>query len=150
MTVLKISKLQGFVCKTMHVWLDGKSCFPHTNASNSWQPLHELLLLLRDSAEILRLPYLNMLFQLLLCFFEYRKLITWSRHAKSLLNGTTIMIAYGHCKWWAHLKHNKAVFILHIAHLKEIPKWTYCILKLYHTIWKPNSIIVLLFIQNNS
>ena len=29
------------------------------------------------------------------------------------------MIAYG--QWWAHLKHNKAVFILHIAHLKEIP-----------------------------
>ena len=72
--------------------------------------------------KILRLPNLNMLFQPLLCFHDYRKLITWSSHAKSLLNGTTIMIAYGQCKWWAHLKHNKAVFALHIAHLKEIPK----------------------------
>ena len=27
MTVLKISKLQGFVLKTMQAWLDGKSCF---------------------------------------------------------------------------------------------------------------------------
>ena len=33
MTVLKISKLQGFVWKTMQAWLDGKSCFSHANAS---------------------------------------------------------------------------------------------------------------------
>ena len=39
------------------------------------------------------------------------------------------MITYDQCKWWAHLKHNKAVFTLHIAHLKEIPKQTYCVLK---------------------
>ena len=32
MTVLKISKLQGFVWKTMQACLDGKSCFSHTNA----------------------------------------------------------------------------------------------------------------------
>ena len=39
------------------------------------------------------------------------------------------MIAYDQRKWWAHLKHNKAVFTLHIANLKEIPKQTYCVLK---------------------
>ena len=34
MTVLKISKLQGFVWKTMQGWPDGKKCFSHTNASD--------------------------------------------------------------------------------------------------------------------
>ena len=35
--------------ETMQVWLDGKSCFPHTNASNFQQLLQSLLL--RDMAE---------------------------------------------------------------------------------------------------
>ena len=49
MTVLRISKLQGFVWKTIQVRLDGKSCFSQTNASNFWRPLQ--LLLLRYTAE---------------------------------------------------------------------------------------------------
>ena len=44
MTVLKMSKLQGFVRKTMQVLLDGKSCFSETNASKIWRPLQSLLL----------------------------------------------------------------------------------------------------------
>ena len=44
MTVLKISKLQGFVWKTIQVGLDGKSCLSHTNASNFRRPLKSLLL----------------------------------------------------------------------------------------------------------
>ena len=44
MTVLKILKLQGFVWKTMHTLLDGKSCFSHTNACNFQWPLQSLLL----------------------------------------------------------------------------------------------------------
>ena len=44
MTVLKISKLQGFVWKTMRARLDGRSCFSHTNASNFRRPLQSLLL----------------------------------------------------------------------------------------------------------
>ena len=37
--------------------------------------------------KILRVPNFNMLFQLVLnCFRVYRKLITWSSHAKSLFN----------------------------------------------------------------
>ena len=43
MTVLKISKLRGFVWKTMQAWLDSKSCFNQTNASNFWQPLQSLI-----------------------------------------------------------------------------------------------------------
>ena len=43
-TVLKILKLQGFVWKTMHAWLDGKSCFSHTNASSFRRLLQSLLL----------------------------------------------------------------------------------------------------------
>ena len=44
MTVLKISKVQGFVWKTMQAGLDSKSCFSHTNASNFRRPLQSLLL----------------------------------------------------------------------------------------------------------
>ena len=48
MTVLKISKLQGYVSgdvwKIMQVCLDGKSCLSHTNASNFRRPLQSLLL----------------------------------------------------------------------------------------------------------
>ena len=49
MTVLKISKLQGSVWKTMQARLDVKSCFSHTNGSNFRQPLQ--LLALRYMAE---------------------------------------------------------------------------------------------------
>ena len=49
MKVLKISKLQGFVWKTMQASLDGKSCFSHTSASNFRRPLQSLLL--RHTAE---------------------------------------------------------------------------------------------------
>ena len=48
MTLLKISKLQGFVVfvlkETMQARLDGKSCFFYTNASNFRRPLQSLLL----------------------------------------------------------------------------------------------------------
>ena len=47
MTLLKISKLQGFgifVRETMQARLDGKSCFFDTNASNFRRPLQSLLL----------------------------------------------------------------------------------------------------------
>ena len=45
MTVLKISKLQGFIWKTMQALLDGKSCFSYsTDASNFRLPLQSLLL----------------------------------------------------------------------------------------------------------
>ena len=40
----EVAKLQGFVCKTMQAWLDGKSFFSHTNASNFKRPLQSLLL----------------------------------------------------------------------------------------------------------
>ena len=40
----EILKLQGFVWKTIQVWLDGKSCLSHTNASNFRWPLQSLLL----------------------------------------------------------------------------------------------------------
>ena len=49
MKVLKISKLQGFVWKTMQARLDGKSCFSHTSASNFRRLLQSLLL--RHTAE---------------------------------------------------------------------------------------------------
>ena len=68
MTVLKISKLQGFVWKTIQVGLDGKSCLSHTNASNFRRPLKSLLL--RYTAEnLVRLPNFNVLFQLVLTNF---------------------------------------------------------------------------------
>ena len=44
MTVLKISKLQGFAWKTIQACLDDKSCLSHTNASNFRRPLQSLLI----------------------------------------------------------------------------------------------------------
>ena len=84
MTVLKISKLQGFVWKTMQAWLDGRSCFSHTNASNFRRPLQSLLLRYTVRLKILRLPYSNMLFQLVLTkFFKSEPVFafteSWSR-----------------------------------------------------------------------
>ena len=35
---LKFRNLQGFVWKTMHTRLCGKSCFSHTSAFNLWRP----------------------------------------------------------------------------------------------------------------
>ena len=63
MTVLKISKLQGFVWKTMQVWLDGISCF------SKMLPIfggrcNRYFWDIRP--KILRLPNFNMLFQFVL------------------------------------------------------------------------------------
>ena len=45
MKVLKISKLQGFVWKTMQAWLDGKVVFLiQVLPCNFWRPLQSLLL----------------------------------------------------------------------------------------------------------
>ena len=44
MTVLKLSKLQGFVWKTCKRDWAAKVAFWHTNASNFQQPLQSLLL----------------------------------------------------------------------------------------------------------
>ena len=60
MTVLRISKLQGFVWKTMQAWLDGKSCFPHTNASTFGGRCNRYFWDIR--LKILRLHNFNMLF----------------------------------------------------------------------------------------
>ena len=64
MTVLKISKLQGFEWKTMQAWLDGKSCFSHSNASNLWRPLQSLLLRHTSQNSQVLLANFNMVFQL--------------------------------------------------------------------------------------
>ena len=85
MTVSKILKLQGFVWKTMQAWLDGKSCFSRTNASNFWRPLQSLLL--RFSGYLFLIHSFSLCWQnfsKVNCFRFYWKLITWSSHAKSL------------------------------------------------------------------
>ena len=52
----------------MQAWLDGKSCFSHTNTPNFRRPLQSLLL--RYTAEnLVRLPNFNVLFQLVLTNF---------------------------------------------------------------------------------
>ena len=85
----KITRI--FVWKTMQVWLlDGKSFFLKqmlpTFGSRCKRYFWDIGL------KILSLPNFNMLFELVLanfskvnCFHVYRKLITWSSHAKSLL-----------------------------------------------------------------
>ena len=85
MTVSKILKLQGFVWKTMQAWLDGKSCFSRTNASNFWRPLQSLLL--RFSGYLFLIHSFSLCWQnfsKVNCFRFYWKLIMWSSHAKSL------------------------------------------------------------------
>ena len=83
----KISKLEGFVWKTMQAWLGGKSCFPHTNAPNFGGRCNRYFWDIR--LKILGLGNFNVPFQLVLtklnCFRVYRKLIAWSSHEKSLL-----------------------------------------------------------------
>ena len=74
----------------MHVWLDGKVVFLIQMLPTFGSHCMNYCFFWGIGLKILRLPNLNMLFQLLLCFRDYRKLITWSRHAKSLLN------------WWNH------------------------------------------------
>ena len=69
----------------MQAWLDGKSCFPHANASNFQQPLQSLLL--RYTAENAQVS--NFKYALSACaskiFQKWTvKLIQWSSHAKSL------------------------------------------------------------------
>ena len=83
----KISKLEGFVWKTVQAWLGGKSCFPHTNAPNFGGRCNRYFWDIR--LKILGLGNFNVPFQLVLtklnCFRVYRKLIAWSSHEKSLL-----------------------------------------------------------------
>ena len=84
----KISKLEGFVWKTMWAWLGGKSCFSRTNAPNFGGSCNRYFWDKR--LKILGLGNINMPFQLVLtklnCFRVDRKLIAWSCHAKSLLS----------------------------------------------------------------
>ena len=77
--------------KTKQAWLDGKSCFSHTNASTFRRQLQSLLL--RYTAENSHVTYFqyvrsacaNKIFQKWTVFvFFFLKLITWSSHAKSL------------------------------------------------------------------
>ena len=60
-------KITRICMEIMRAWLDGKCCFPHTNASNFRWPLQSLLL--RYTAEILRLPNFNRFFQRVLTKF---------------------------------------------------------------------------------
>ena len=78
MAGLKISKLQGFVLKSMQGWLDGKVIFPIQMLPTFGGPCNRYFWDVR--LKIFRLPNFNMLFQLVLttlrCFRIYRK---WSR-----------------------------------------------------------------------
>ena len=78
MAGLKISKLQGFVLKSMQGWLDGKVIFPIQMLPTFGGRCNRYFWDVR--LKIFRLPNFNMLFQLVLtklsCFRIYRK---WSR-----------------------------------------------------------------------
>ena len=74
MTVLKISKFQGFVRKTIQACLDGKICLSHTNASNFGGRCNRYFSDI--GPKLLRLPNFDMLFQLVLTKFSKRELFS--------------------------------------------------------------------------
>ena len=106
MTVLKISKLQGFIWKTMQAWLDGKSCFSYSTLMLPTFGCRCNRCFWDIRLKMLRLPEFNMLFQPVLtkfflkmnCFRVYRKLITWSSHARAYSSANGKASFEGHIK----------------------------------------------------
>ena len=105
MTVLKTSRLQGFVRKTMQGWPDSKSCFSHSKPPTFGGRCNRYFWDI--GLNILRLPNFNMVFQLVLTKFFKRELFLCLPNVYHVIKSCKEPITY---------------FVIYATHAKKVMK----------------------------